>query len=183
MLRSALLISDRNSSFLWSGFMRRRNLDIRIQIEAGVHFFGQEKLFEYFKSQAERLPIVTRQHHTFQLPYKSWWKTARMILTTKTRPHHQRLHCSYFSIPYFYGEMNQEMNRVFLRIQIEVRISLLRHSKILLTRLPGLLQITCKIWRLPDILIHFTSFSWQKCRKIDPATDVRFIPKLYLRYG
>jgi len=24
-----------------------------------------------------------------------------MILTTKTRPHHQRLHCSYFSIPYF----------------------------------------------------------------------------------
>ena len=24
-----------------------------------------------------------------------------MILTTKTRQHHQRLHCSYFSIPYF----------------------------------------------------------------------------------
>jgi len=24
--------------------MRRRNFDIRIQIEAGVHFFGQEKL-------------------------------------------------------------------------------------------------------------------------------------------
>jgi len=40
--------------------MRRRNFDIRIQIEAGVHFFGQAKLFEYFKSQAERLPSVTR---------------------------------------------------------------------------------------------------------------------------
>ena len=43
-MRSALLISDRHSSFLWSGFIRRRNFDIRIQIEAGVHFFGQAKL-------------------------------------------------------------------------------------------------------------------------------------------
>ena len=42
-MRSALLISDRHSSFLWSGFMRRRNFDIRIQIEGGVYFFGQEK--------------------------------------------------------------------------------------------------------------------------------------------
>ena len=36
-MRSALLISDRHSSFLWSG-------GFRIQIEVGVHFFGQEKL-------------------------------------------------------------------------------------------------------------------------------------------
>ena len=54
-------LSDRHSSFLWIGFMRRRNFDIRIQIEAGIHFFGQKKkLFEYFKSQAERLPSMKR---------------------------------------------------------------------------------------------------------------------------
>ena len=53
--------------------------------------------------------------------------------------------------------MNQELNRVFLRIQIEVD-SWLRHSKILLTRLPGLLQITRQNLEIAGLLIHFTFF-------------------------
>jgi len=56
--------------------MRRRNFDIRIQIEAGVHFFGTQKLFrrdylDYLKLLAN-LGIITypNSYHDLQLRAK-----------------------------------------------------------------------------------------------------------------
>jgi len=53
-----------------------------------------------FQITGRAFPSLTKWRQTSQLPWKSWRKTARMILTTKTRLHHQLLQCSYFSIPY-----------------------------------------------------------------------------------
>ena len=90
--------------------LQRARLDGLAPVSFGLRR-AKINLVECFKSQAERLPSMTKYRHTLQLPYKSWRKTARMILTTKTRPHHQRLHCSYFSIPYFLGSLLFSMEK------------------------------------------------------------------------
>ena len=104
---------------------------LRIQIEAGVPFIPflrPNKTFWILQIAGRAAAKYDKiaSYIAAAIPLKSWRKTARMILTTKTRPHHQRLHCSYFSIPYFLGSLHFSMEKwtkkwtsVFLRIQIE----------------------------------------------------------------
>jgi len=113
-----------------------------------------------------------------------------MILTTKTRPHHQRLHCSYFSIPYFLGSLlfsMEKWTKKWTGCSFVFRLKLGSISSAKKNLADEITWITWNYLQNLEIISYPNSYhDFQlraKCRKIDPATGVSRVYGTYIHKG
>jgi len=160
--------------------MRRRNFDIRIQIEAGVHFFGQEKTFWIFQ-------IAGRAAAKYD-KIASYIAAAIKILAedseddtdhedTPTPPTFTlQLFLDSLFFTFFNGEMNQEMNLGFTSRSKVFRLKLGSTSSALENPFHEITWITSNYQAKSGDCRVANSFYVFRLRakfpKLDPATGV-----------